>query len=164
MPFCHNPIHLAIAAVFFTLATPDSRATAGTTNTNTSAKSDGFVVQPPFIEPALPQSAFTIPKKVRDGRDPFYPKSTRVYGTDQLAKPVVTVNPVADLALKGISGTAEEPLAIINNINFAAGEENDVTTRAGRIRIRCVEINRSAGTVLVQVGGERRELRLAPLK
>ena len=72
--------------------------------------------------------------------------------------------PTAELALMGISGTPEQPLAIINNRTFSAGEEGDVVTRAGKIRIRCVEINMSSGTVSVQVGGQSRELRLAPSK
>jgi hypothetical protein len=55
-------------------------------------------------------------------------------------------------------------LAIINNTTFTTGEENDVITTAGRMRVRCVAINMVHGTVLVQVGGERRELRLQPQK
>jgi hypothetical protein len=71
---------------------------------------------------------------------------------------------VVDLALKGFSGTDEKPLAIINTTNFEIGEESDVITKAGRMKIRCLEINRTNGTVVIQLGGERRELRLAPLK
>jgi hypothetical protein len=123
-----------------------------------------LTVQPPFVASAIPQSNFVQPKKQADGRDPFFPKSVRVYGVD--ATPTVKTNPTptAELALKGISGTPEQPLAIINTTTFSKGEENDVATRAGKIRIRCVEINMSAGTVLIQVGGQSRELRLAPSK
>jgi hypothetical protein len=71
---------------------------------------------------------------------------------------------VAELHLKGISGTAEKPLAIVNTTTFTSGEENDVLSAGGRLRIRCLEINMAAGTVLVQVGGERRELRLQGAK
>lgn len=132
--------------------------------TNIVAKSQGFAVQPPFIEPAIPQSTFRQPKKPAEGRDPFFPKSTRVHGEVAVVKTVQSIKPITELALKGISGTPEQPLAIINNVNFSAGEESDVVTSAGRIRVRCVEINRSTGTVTVQVGGQTRELRLAPTK
>lgn len=69
-----------------------------------------------------------------------------------------------ELTLKGISGTAAEPLAIINTTTFTTGEELDVFTTAGRMRVRCLEINMVTGTALVQVGGDRRELRLQPKK
>jgi hypothetical protein len=109
-----------------------------------------------------PQSVFVMPKRATEGKDPFFPNATRVYNTDVAVKPKVRVASVGDLSLKGISGTAAEPLAIINTTTFTTGEDNDVLTTAGRMRVRCVEINMVLGTVLVQVGGERRELRLQP--
>ena len=65
-----------------------------------------------------------------------------------------------DLVLKGISGTMEKPLAIINSTTFTAGESNEVILKNGRMRIQCVEINMATGTVLMQIGSERREFRL----
>jgi hypothetical protein len=135
------------------------QCTSNATSTNNAAIT--FGTQPPFIEPAAPQSSFTQPKRREEGRDPFFPKSIRPYGEESKQKNVPPVTPIAELALKGISGTPEQPLAIINTTTFAAGEEGDVLTRAGKIRIRCVEIRMSEGTVLVQVGGQSRELRLA---
>ncbi|MGC3957231.1 MAG: hypothetical protein QM813_04465 [Verrucomicrobiota bacterium] len=108
---------------------------------------------------APPLSTFAVPRKATDGRDPFFPNSSRVYGTEAAPTnraPAI----VADLILKGISGTTEQPLAIINTTTFTAGESNEVLLKNGRIRIQCVEINMTAGTVLLQVGSERRELRL----
>ncbi len=83
-------------------------------------------------------------------------------GTRTAASNVKTTQPsfVAELALKGISGTRERPLAIINNQTFAPSEENDVVTGTRHVRIRCVEINVPAETVIIQIGNERRELRL----
>jgi hypothetical protein len=153
-----------VAALLFALLASAFTLRAASTNAPAPAKVGGGVVQPPFIAPAVPQSAFIVPKKAAEGRDPFFPRSTRVYGTEPSTNKVVAVTPVAELVLKGISGTPEKPLAIINNTTFTSGEENDVVTQAGRIRIRCIEINMDAGTVVVQVGGERRELRLAPKK
>jgi hypothetical protein len=155
-----------MAAVWLAVAAAVASVWAGPSNGAASAPAgaERFVVPPPFVAPPIPQSVFVLPKKPAEGRDPFFPKSTRVYGEDQSAKPVKPATPVAELVLKGISGTAEQPLAIINNVTFAVGDELDVPTKAGRMKIRCLEINKDAGTAAVQMGGERRELRLAPLK
>ena len=75
--------------------------------------------------------------------------------TNQIAAPIV-----ADLRLNGISGPPDHRLAIINNKTFDAGEEAEVNTNAGRLRIRCIEIQPDA--VIIQIGGERRVLRLRP--
>jgi len=160
-----QPHHLvALVALVFVLLGPVSSLRAEATNAPAPAKAAGLFVQPPFIAPAIPQSAFIAPKKQAEGRDPFFPKSIRPYGVQVSTNKTEIVTPVAELVLKGISGTREQPLAIINNITFTNGEENDVTTKAGRISIRCIEINMDAGTVVVQVGGARLELRLAPPK
>ena len=137
---------------------------ANSTNSAASTKSAASAVQPPFIEPPLPQSTFSQPRKQADGRDPFFPKSVRPFGESAKPKTTPIPAPITELALKGISGTPEQPLAIINNRTLAAGEEADVLIGAGKIRIRCVEIKMSEGTVLVQVGGQSRELRLTQPK
>lgn len=146
------------------LAAMANTLTAAPTNSASLAKAETLVVQPPFIAPAIPQSTFVMPKKRAEGRDPFFPKSDRVYGVDTTVKPVIVKSPVAEIVVRGISGTQEQPLAILNSTTFTTGEENDVLTSAGRMRIRCIEINMSTGTVIIQVGGERRTLRLAPQK
>lgn len=160
---CLQQILLSSVATI-TLHLSIATAVAAPTNTPTGAKADGSVVQPPFIEPAVPQSTFRLPKKLAEGRNPFFPQSVRHVGIEATTKTNPVVTPTAELALKGISGTAEQPLAIINDRTFSAGEEGDVVTRAGKVRIRCTEINMSEGTVLVHVGGQSRELRLAPPK
>jgi hypothetical protein len=125
------------------------------------------VVAPPQSAteaPVMPLSTFIIPRKAVDGRDPFFPNSTRIYGMDASVTTNRAPAVVADLTLKGISGTPEQPLAIINTTTFTTGEANEVLIKNGRLRVVCVEINMAAGTVLVQIGAERRELRLAPDK
>jgi hypothetical protein len=69
--------------------------------------------------------------------------------------PVVSV--FVDLRLSGVSGTPEHRLAIINNRTFETGEEAEVSTGTGRVRIRCLEIR--ADVAIVMVNGERREVR-----
>src|SRR5688572_8915478 len=62
------------------------------------------------------------------GKDPFFPKSKR-------REPTLIVNTnympkagelPAGLVLKGLSGTKEKPLAIINNYTFATDEEREI--------------------------------------
>ncbi len=153
--------------ISLTLATLVLTLSAATTNSPTAKPATEGVRSEPTPSNVLvppPQSVFVIPKKSSEGKDPFFPGSTRVYVSDTPVKSTGPVVSVGDLSLKGISGTAAEPLAIINNTTFTTGEENDVITTAGRMRVRCVAINMVHGTVLVQVGGERRELRLQPQK
>jgi hypothetical protein len=129
-----------------------------TTNTPAPSAKDASLATP---ESPATQSVFVVPAKPVEGKDPFFPRSTRVYGTTAAPKPgVVKPTITAELTLGGISGTPERPLAIINNYTFTTGEEREVATGGARLRIRCLEINMAAGSVLVQIGSERRELRL----
>jgi len=106
------------------------------------------------------QSVFIMPKAKQEGVDPFFPRSNRPYfGTPVPVVP--TPEPVAvavELKLKAISGLPEHRLALINNHTFEAGEEGEVVTTTGRMRIRCLEITQDSA--VVQVGAERRELHL----
>jgi hypothetical protein len=150
------------AGLLLLLATLTPAGAAGT-NANLVARARTAPAAAPLAVPVpeleLPESTFVIPKTMNEGKDPFFPNSTRVYSTGSTTK-TNTPTIVADLTLKGISGTTEQPLAIINTTTFSTGEINEVILKKGRIRIQCLEINMSAGTVLLQVGGERRELRL----
>jgi hypothetical protein len=110
--------------------------------------------------PELPLSIFVVPQKVTEGKDPFFPNSSRVYGAGSSARATNAPSIMADLTLKGISGTVEQPLAIINTTTFTTGEINEVLLKKGRIKVQCLEINMVAGTVLLQVGGDRRQLAL----
>jgi len=153
-----------VVATTLSLLTSRSALIAGTTNSPAVSKGDALVVQPPFIEPAVPQSTFRLPKKLAEGRNPFFPQSVSHIGVVATSKTNQVVAPIAELTLKGISGTPEQPLAIINNRTFTAGEEGDVPIGTNKVRVRCIEIKMSEGTVLVQVSGQSRELRLAPSK
>lgn len=102
----------------------------------------------------LVHSIFIVPSSPREGRDPFFPNSTRPYKTA-----VAAVSHSADLsalAIKGFSGSVDHRFVIINNHTFAPGDEGDVITSGGRIHINCVEIKTSS--VVIEIGGERHEL------
>jgi hypothetical protein len=99
-------------------------------------------------------SVFVIPSEPREGRDPFFPNSTRPYKTT-----VTTTFHSADvsaLIIKGFSGSVDHRFVIINNHTFAPGDEGDVVTPAGRMHLTCVEIR--TNSVVIDVGGERHEL------
>ena len=108
------------------------------------------------------QSVFlSNPKGPQDGVDPFFPRSKRPYFGTPLPMVTPTPEPVVvavDLKLKAISGLPEHRLALINNHTFEAGEEGEIVTTTGRMRIRCLEITQESA--VVQVGAERRELHL----
>src|SRR5262245_28029587 len=83
----------------------------------------------------VPQAVFTIPRSQQEGmRDPFFPKSTRIFA-HAMPLPVVTgPAPVilrADLKLQGMSGPANHRLPIINGRTFELNEEAEVNTTSG---------------------------------
>jgi hypothetical protein len=111
----------------------------------------------------VPQSVFVMPKAKPEGVDPFFPRSNGPYtrGLPMIPVPIATPAPApiaVDLKLKAISGLPEHRLALINNHVFEAGEEGEVIANNGRMRIRCLEVHEDSA--VVQVGAERRDLRL----
>ena len=118
----------------------------------------------PLLVP-IPQSVFIIPITPQEGKDPFFPGSIRIFNDV-----VVKTNPhpaaataavvAVELKLNGISGTADHRLAIINNRTFEIGEEGEVASNVGRVRIICKDIK--ADSVRVLVNNEERVLRLRP--
>lgn len=112
------------------------------------------------VQPPIPQSVFVVPHSAAEGRDPFFPESTRNYTSGAPATKVAAA-PAArlgELRLKGIFGQVGSRLAIINDKTLAAGEEGDVLCQGARVRIRCLEIHEDF--VVVQAGNDRRELHL----
>ena len=108
----------------------------------------------PASEAVFPKSEFNE----RAGKDPFFPY--------RVLNPVVTTTAPTPseagrlLALNGLFGTANRPLATINGRPFEAGEEGEVTTSAGKLKIRCLEIRKDSVIIEIMNSGERKELRL----
>jgi hypothetical protein len=116
---------------------------------------------PAASEPVISQSVFVMPTNPQEGRDPFFPRSTRPYAAAVLIRPNLTNAPPVlqlDLHLNGISGLAGKQLAIINGRSFEEGEEGDIISNGAHARIRCLEIK--SDSAVVQIGAERRVLRL----
>ena len=89
------------------------------------------------------------------GRDPFFPNSPR---RGKLVQDVV-VEPTANfnnIVLKGISGSAEKRLAILNNKTFAAGEDGELRIGGHPTKIKIVEVREKS--VVISINGVTREL------
>jgi hypothetical protein len=112
---------------------------------------------PPAAPEVVSRSVFAIPANPKEGRDPFYPNSTRPYDTGTAGQ--VHVADVSSLVLRGISGPPDHRLAIINNHTFGTGDEQDLVTSQGRIHVRCIEIK--TGSVVIESAGQRHELKYA---
>jgi hypothetical protein len=109
---------------------------------------------------AIPQSVFTIPANKTEGIDPFFPKSERLWARSDVA-PVAAkpkTSGVDCLTLKGLSGTPSSPLAMVNGRTMARGEDAEIVTDCGRLLVHCVDI--TTNSAIIEVSGERRELRL----
>ena len=100
------------------------------------------------------RSVFILPTAPVEGRDPFFPKSNRPYETAMTATNK-TVE-ITALVVKGVSGSSDHRLVIINTHTFAAGDIADVITDLGRIRVHCIEIK--PRSVVIEVGGQYHEL------
>ena len=94
-----------------------------------------------------------MPASAHDGRDPFFPESSRPYEDAAASKHTVETNA---FTIKGSSFEHGRAMVIINNHTFAVGDEGDVLTANGRVHIRLVEIR--AGTATIDVNGARRDL------
>ena len=101
------------------------------------------------------KSVFILPANAKEGRDPFFPESTRTFDAAVAANKTVEISA---LNIKGFSGTPGHRFVIINNHTFGSGDEGDVRTATGRIHIRCTEIR--SDTVIIEVNGQRREMHL----
>lgn len=112
-------------------------------------------VAPPKPVPA--RSVFVMPASARDGRDPFFPESTRPYEENKAANAPVDLENA--FKVHGTSTERGRVMVIINNHTFALGDEGDVLTTGGRMHIRLAEIR--AHSVVIEVNGTRRELSTA---
>jgi hypothetical protein len=109
----------------------------------------------PVLSNSIPASIFD--GNLPNGRDPFFPRSGR-RALEVTAADTSAADPTS-LTLQGLSHATKRPLATINNQTFQAGEEGEVITPTGRLRIRCEEVK--TDSVVISIGGSQRlELRL----
>jgi hypothetical protein len=112
------------------------------------------VVDPTPSVPQVPRSIFTMPSNSKEGRDPFFPSSLRPY--EGVRVPGGPTSDFSALVMQGISGAPPHQLVIINNVTFGVGDDAEVRTPQGRIRIHCVEIK--GNSVMVEANGVEQTL------
>lgn len=105
--------------------------------------------------PELPQSVFVIPSSPKDGRNPFFPRST--FGADTVVTPKPGHVEFSSFVLNGITSPPKRT-AMINGRTFEVGEEGEVRLQGGgKEFIKCEEIRADSAVILVH--GQRLELR-----
>ena len=95
-------------------------------------------------EPEIPLSVFVVTNKSL--KDPFFPKSTRIKTVTTNAVPTISSSL---FVLNGLSGSAEARLAMINGRTVAAGEDAEIPTTLGKMKIHCVEIKESSAVIRI---------------
>jgi hypothetical protein len=136
----------ALAAPFAcALAAPEKQSAKKTASTN--------------AEPVIPTSVFMIPARKEEGRDPFFPTSTRLFASQQPPvqkgqKPLPVEIPLT------LTGIIPLKLAMVNGRTFEPGEEGEVVANGVRKKIRCLKVTSESAIVELLPEGERRELKL----
>ena len=104
-------------------------------------------------EPQVVKSVFV--DRPNFGRDPFFPNSLRrgKVVQDTVVEPVANFN---NIVLKGISGSSEKRLAILNNKTFEAGEDGELRIGGHLTKIKIVEVREKS--VVISINGVTREL------
>lgn len=148
--------HLSIVAAGLGLACTMVASGVEKTNPPSGASHDATnsPAKPAAIE--IPTSQFAIPTVIADGRDPFFPESTRMIKVPTTNTNSTIKSAPAALVLQGISGR----FALINGRTFEAGEEGDVTAGKSKVHIHCISIREDG--VTVEADGTRLELKMRP--
>ena len=94
-----------------------------------------------------------MPANAREGRDPFFPTSSRPYEAAIASQTNLVEN---SFIVKGVSIEHGRTMVIINNHTFALGDEGDVLTPSGHVHIRLAEIR--TNSVIIDVKGTRKEI------
>jgi hypothetical protein len=108
----------------------------------------------------IPRSVFEASTQYLD---PFHPGSTRRVGAirvDEGDQKTSDTDLASLLILNGLSGSAAQRLAIINGKTFAAGEQGDVLTQRGKVKVHCLEIRPTSIVIAIGAEGSKAELKL----
>ena len=150
-------------AAYAILLTTGSLVFGGVPGSESQAPSAGEKARPkeePRTEIAIPQSVFETSTQFLD---PFHPKSIRrvaMSRADEGEKKSTDSELASLLILNGLSGSSVQRLAIVNGKTIAAGENSDVLTQRGKVKVHCLEIRASSVVVAVGTDGTKVELKL----
>lgn len=109
---------------------------------------------------AAPKSVFN--SQPGAGKDPFFPKSTRLIPIPSVRVDPASLNSGAldFFVLKGLSIRNQRRLAIINNYTVEAGEEFTLKINGRPFKLKCIEIKENS--VIININGSTKELQLRP--
>ncbi len=106
----------------------------------------------------IPHSVFVIPASPREGRNPFFPRSSNVPEAPKVRPQ--DAREASAIKLNGIVPNGPQRSAMINGRTFERGEEAEIRLPSGvKVLIKCEEIKEDSVEVLVN-GTMRRQLRL----
>src|SRR5439155_13029430 len=105
----------------------------------------------------LPQSVFAT--EGATGKDPFFPNSIRRVKRDDKGDQQPTRDISGLLKLTGIAGGVR-PIATINNLTFAVGEEQEVKVEGSKVKIRVIEIREKSVVIAIEKQSQPIELKL----
>jgi hypothetical protein len=146
---------VALVLVFATACkpkfTPSGTAKPSATKTNVLASATN--------KPSMEYISVFLDLLPPKGRDPFFPNSTRRNPVPVAVATTDKPPPASELLLKGLVGSANHRLAVINNAILELGESISVRVPSGRVRIKCMEIGEDYAVILVE--GEIQPRRLA---
>jgi len=95
------------------------------------------------------------------GRDPFFPNSHRRDPIPILtSRPDRPPAPASELVLKGIVGSPNHRLAVINNSILEVGEEDSVHVPGGHVRVKCLEIGEDYAVIRAEGESQPKRLEL----
>lgn len=92
-------------------------------------------------------------------KDPFFPGRGRVSKFVQ-PTPEQKVPDFSELQLRGVTGTDERRIALINNQTFAKGDEGEVRMGSSRLKIKVMEIQDKSVILKIEGQEQPRELKL----
>lgn len=163
-------MHLRLDAIVMGQSSPGGRGAACLTAVLALTMCGASTENRPAVTPAVaatnqvakvvlpPQSIFI--DEVGQGKDPFFPNSTRREQPGKTPATVQMPTVLDQLVLKGITGTKTRRFAIINHEVFGVGEEYELTLAGQRIKVCCEQINETSVVISVRGQPNKMELKL----
>jgi hypothetical protein len=139
LPVCTLVVLLGLMARAGGTSTTNTPPALKTNSVGTVTNSAGTATNLGPVELPVPLAVFDL--TIKPTKDPFFPLSLRQPVQATNAAPAFSA---ASFNLKGLSGSSGHRLALINNRTVAAGEDAEITTTSGKIKIQCLEIKESS--------------------
>jgi hypothetical protein len=95
------------------------------------------------------------------GRDPFFPNSHRRDVVPVMAtSPNMPPPPTSALVLKGVIGSPNHRMALINSSILEVGEEEAVRVPGGHVKVKCLEIGEDYAVIRAEGESQPKRLEL----